>query len=152
MNIIYDIYSMYLYNTDVDDFKYAVLNNNRDLGWSFSNCWNGDYFDMNALRDRFEIINIEKCISIIRKTEGSDSYSVIDGVKHKKNYAVYNIHWDETESGINVLEYKYLHYFHMKGEHVSSYSTIRICDHDKDFNITEKRQKLLRERKLKRIV
>jgi len=179
MNIIYDIYGAYLYDNQLDH-KLCVFSNDRELcsiyldwirkendgkitkeGLTKYFCRESSFNNVLIIEDASEFIKAK------RTSVGRDTYNVCGKCENCKNwnndkdkydlkncenlitdnYATYKILWDETKSGINALEWRYLHVLDN-----SSYSSYRICDYDNDYNIKEKRIKLIRENKLERIL
>jgi len=138
-DIIYDIYSVYLYDNQLSS-DFAILSNENELNsYRLSLVRDKNSFNINSDSIKKYYDNVIDNINEILTNEKIKEV--------REQYSIYNIFWNETKSGINLCDWKFIHLFY-KG----IYSTYRINEYIKENNIYEKRQKLLRVKKLERIV
>lgn len=120
MDLIYKIYSVYLYDTQLEH-EWLILHNKykssfflhsdeSTLGFSFGQALNeihnlpkkkkGKSIDI--IKD---VMKNEKDKLLIR----NDGFLTIDKIENTRDpkYSIYDIYWNETKSGINITEYDY---------------------------------------------
>jgi hypothetical protein len=153
MDLIYKIYSVYLYGNQVDH-DYLILNN-RSKSFTGEVKWDLPYEHSialqeihlgNHLSDDSPVKLMENASKRMRipfiKNDGFLSLVKTQGT-HLPNYNVYEIYWNETKSGINIHDYEVCHVWN-KGQ--SQYSSYRIWEEKSE------RDKQLRENKLHNIL
>lgn len=159
MDIIYKIYSVYLYDNQLNH-DYLLLYNrvksftgdlNSDLPYMFSGMHKfGALYNINCLKKDEDINKIS--IEIMSETAKKEKipficvkdFLTIKKIKetHNPKYSIYEIYWNETKSGINIHDFELAAVWN-PGQ--SSYSTYRIYEEK------ENRDLVMRDHKLKKI-
>lgn len=146
MDLIYKIYSVYLYDSELNHV-YVFLHNRRK---SFT----GDVYNelpyrhTEAFREIYDLIHNKRdkeygsksieILSSASKLEGipfilAKDFITISKIRgtHLPNYNAYDIMWNEKESGINIFDYELASTWRPGS---SSYSTYRIYEekHNRD--------------------
>ena len=138
MDLIYKIYSVFLYDNQLNH-DYLILYNTYtdwtnqrswDIGYDFSNAFNKIYnldkssssFNNDSIR---EIKNAaRRSNKLLIKNEGFLTLTKVRGT-YLPNYNAYDIYWNETKSNINIHEYEVAAIWNVGN---SSYSSYRIWE------------------------
>lgn len=167
MDLIYKIYSVYLYDNQLDH-DFLILNNRSkryqgvtwDLPYDFSGMSStgalGQIYNMKGKNRKEESISVMREVSEDNslpfiKNDGfltlvkTKVLSDFEGGMKDSRYNIYDIFWNETKSGINIHEFEVLHIW-SPGE--SSYSSYRIWEekHEREIQIRDfKLQEILQK-------
>ena len=158
MDLIYKIYSVYLYDNGLAHDWVFFYNRTKgftgEVKWdapytmfgSSSFCANNQIFNMDKSQPDFNEMSV-RVMKSAAQSEGIDLIRVKDflilekiGTTHMPNYNAYQILWNETKSGFNP------HQFEVMGvwrEGSSQYSSYRIWEE------VAEREKTIRDNKLK---
>lgn len=136
MDLIYKIYSVYLYDNQLNH-DYLILDNRRNsyhgLTWDLPY----DFTGQSSYGALYKIYNkqISDPVELMRKTSErnglpfikNDNFLTINKIEgtHLPNYNAYEIYWNETKSGINITEWEVLHTWNHNS---SSYTSYRIWE------------------------
>ena len=159
MDLIYKIYSVYLYDNQLEhdwvffyNRKKSVLTG--ELRWdapysmfgSFDFSANNQIFNMDKSQPDFNEMSV-RVMKSAAQSEGIELIRVKDflildkiGTTHMPNYNAYQILWNETKSGFNAHQFEVMGVWRT-GD--SSYSSYRIWEE------VAEREKTIRDNKLK---
>lgn len=141
MDLIYKIYSVYLYDNQLNH-EYFILNKRSkgftgELKWDLPYGFSGSspYGALNIIYNMKGDDKKEKSIEIMRETSIQNKLPFIKndgfltlvktGKSHIDNYNTYDIYWNETKSGINLHDWEVLNVW---TPGTSSYSCYRIWE------------------------
>jgi hypothetical protein len=140
MDLIYKIYSAYLYDGQITSDFFILYNksksfiggNSLDIGYNVNSSLGEIYKIENSkgvINLKFESINLikEGC-----KRDNSPLIECLDyvtyvkiGGTHLPNYNAYEIYWNETKSGVNIFDYDLVGTWKIGS---STYTTYRIFE------------------------
>lgn len=151
MDIIYKIYSVYLYDNQLNHDYIILYNRNKsyfrkeltwDIPYKYSQAMN-EIYKLKNLKDRKDFYNSEvsedeqlklklESIQLITKSSSNCDNSLLikndgfltikkTGTTHLPHYNTYDIYWNETKSGINIHEWEVAGIWNIGNSHYSSY-------------------------------
>lgn len=164
MDLVYKIYSVYLYDNQLDHNYFILYNRSKRFG-SNELTTNFPYRLSSALEDIYKkrqtCVDIEahklESIDILKNIIGNTSPIIetknyLTLVKrdstHLSNYNIYDIYWNETKSGINLHEYEVVAIWNPGNTSCSAY---RIYEGKENKDIAIRNNKLKKNKKVKLI-
>lgn len=132
MDLIYKIYSVWLYDHQME-YDYFILDNNEHIPNWLSLAFNMVYdipkkdrkSKSGYIIEKSHYTHINNNTNLVKNNIFITQECIIKS-KNNDNYKAYDIFWNETKSGIDITEYKYCHTYR-NGD--TSMSTWRIFEH-----------------------
>jgi hypothetical protein len=140
----YKLYGVMLYDNQLDHSLIVLSNFERMdyfLTYGKYDKWTPDILEKHKQNGDIIIENGNDYISLVKTRHYNKSQSC----GKWKSYDGYDVMWDESKSGINILDFKYI-----KNIHKNTYSIANVSRYHEQ--IRKERILLSREKKLKRIL
>lgn len=143
MDLVYKIYSVYLYDNQLDH-DFIILYNRTKNYYNGELSWDAPYHYSDSLKEIYNLTESErdiKSISLMRLAEVRSNRTMVNELKknsilvrnngfltiqkifgtHLPNYNAYDIFWNETKSGINIHDWEVAGIWNIGKPHYSSY-------------------------------